>query len=114
MRLLSHAFYPFVAVGLALGAQQKVAFLRFRTPLNAVRRWFNAIKPVTRANQSWQGGLRIEPGGTVKGMSLGDSRPLSLFNALRRHGSGKQAKAELLFWYGRAPLCSNIHQKAIY
>lgn len=65
-----------------------------------------ADQTLTRASQRGHGGLRIEPGGN--GVSFAKKRlyaVLSLFNAMRRHGSGKHTKARAVsLRYGSALL----------
>ena len=69
---------------------------------NAVRRWLDMRYPVTRASQSRERG-RIPRARWLK--IVWDS-------VLRWHGSVGQtskAQSELVFNYGKAVLCSNIH-----
>ena len=64
--------------------------------------------PVTRASQSGDGGLRIEPGGR-------SAMTASLFSVMRWHGSvGHTSKHRRTvgFDHGKAVLCSNIHHRA--
>jgi hypothetical protein len=49
--------------------------------------------PATRASQSREGGLRLEPGGNSESFAQCALSCLSLTNAMRRHGSGKHTKA---------------------
>ena len=57
-----------------------------------------ADQTLTRASQRGHGGLRIEPGGGVKKtQAFGRSKHSSLFNAMRRHGSGKHFESEGCF-----------------
>jgi hypothetical protein len=71
--------------------------------------WFRYA--TTRARQSREGGLRLEPGGTAR-MQKGN--PVQAVKSGQRNATGrlrKHAQAELLFRYGKAPLRSETHQK---
>jgi hypothetical protein len=57
---------------------------------NAVRRWLGLGYPVTRANQSREGGLGIEPGGSDKSL------------AVMRLESFKSVRCEAMTWLRKA------------
>ena len=59
-----------LAVALAKSQDHRVScgVFAFGQP-NAVRQWLGMRYPVTRANQSREGGLRIEPGGSDKSLA---------------------------------------------
>ena len=82
---------------------------------NAVRRWLDLGHPATRARQSRDGGLRIEPVGSDESFAYSALNHLSLSkcDAMTWLRSGHEQNTErTVFTYGKAVLCSNIHQKA--
>jgi hypothetical protein len=62
--------------------------------------------PVTRANQSREGGRRIEPGGRVK-----TYKSVLLVTAWLHTTDSIVKVSVLLFQYGKGLLCSNIHHQ---
>ena len=62
--------------------------------------------PVTRANQSREGGRRIEPGGRVK-----TYKSVLLVTAWLHTTDSIVKVSVLLFHYGKGLLCSNIHHQ---
>ena len=83
---------------------------------NAVRRWLDLRHPATRARQSRDGGLRIEPVGSDESFAYSASNHLSLSkcDAMTWLRSGhEQCTERTVFTYGKAVLCSNIHQSGL-
>jgi hypothetical protein len=62
--------------------------------------------PVTRANQSREGGRRIEPGGREKSY-----KSVLLVTAWLHTTDTNVKVSDLLFQYGKSLLCSNIHHQ---
>lgn len=83
---------------------------------NAVRRWLDLGYPATRARQSRDGGLRIEPVGSDESFAYSASSHLSLSKCdamtWLRSGHGQNTE-RTVFTYGKAVLCSNIHQSGL-
>jgi hypothetical protein len=83
---------------------------------NAVRQWLDMGHPATRARHSRGGGRRIEPVGSDESLAISALSHLSLSKCdamtwLRR--GHEQCTERTVFTYGKAVLCSNIHQRGL-
>jgi hypothetical protein len=86
-----------------------VAFFVFVLPYSMTMRYVSGghlKNPVTRANQSREGGRRIEPGGREKSY-----KSVLLVTAWLHTTDSIVKVSVLLFHYGKGLLCSNIHHQ---
>lgn len=93
-------------------ARSPMGFLLFEPPDACGTSVAHPDQTPTRARQRGHGGLRIEPGG--RGSSFAFNAPvglLSLFNAMRRHGSVKHTKAGYCFNTVRLRFAQTITEK---
>ena len=103
-RTASESFDQFNRFAVALAKSQdhraSCGVFAFGLP-NAVRQWLGKRYPVTRANQSRDGG-RIPRAGWLKEAGIVQ---------VRRHGSEGHSTERNPFYYGKAVLCSCNHQR---